>query len=453
MENKSLHAVIKEIQSVSGKKDKQKILVNNRDNLELKEFLRCVYDPAINFYQKKAPKATGTGSREFSKALLEDVVDKLSNRKITGNLAKQYLQDCIDTGDEICQYLLTLLISRSIGAGIADNTILSVWPNLWFSVPYMRCGLMDKKARKHFESLSRIIVEKKADGTFAYLKKLSDGTATAFSRAGSTYPQWLVQRLAKGLPDTSYVYVGELLIYKNGKLLDRQTGNGIYNSILKNGDEDEFKECDFVMEAWDVLPLADFEAGYSKLSCEYRLTSLEIKTLTAENINVIEYDIVDNLAAAYRFFAKKTQDGFEGAIVKDPNSPWKDHTSPFNIKLKIEFVAEYEITAVNEGEGKAKSMMGSVSVKSREGKIKSDVGTGWSDAQRIDIWNNKEAYIKQILSVKANEIIGNRDDSESFSLFLPVALDIRLDKTQADTYDMCVDQFNAAKEGKTYVEE
>jgi hypothetical protein len=86
-------------------------------------------------------------------------------------------------------------------------------------------------------------------------------------------------------------------------------------------------------------------------------------------------------------------------------------------------------------------MMGAVKLKSRCGKLRTDVGTGFSDQQRKDIF---EFGLPKIVTIKANDIIGKRG-SDTFSCFLPVFLEARLDKTVADTYDECVAQLNAAK--------
>ena len=97
-------------------------------------------------------------------------------------------------------------------------------------------------------------------------------------------------------------------------------------------------------------------------------------------------------------------------------------------------------------------MMGSLTVASSDGKIMSDIGTGFSDEQRKYFWN--EWYLSGIdlndhniiVTVKANDIV-TRKNSETSSLFLPVFVEERLDKSEADSYERCVEQLEAAKLG------
>lgn len=120
---------------------------------------------------------------------------------------------------------------------------------------------------------------------------------------------------------------------------------------------------------------------------------------------------------------------------------------PYNVKLKIAFEIDLEVVGVEEGTGKAANMMGALKLQSRDGLLKTDVGTGFRDTDRIDWWLNSVERIGSIVTVKANDIISNRN-SDTKSLFLPVFLEHRLDKVQADNYAECVAQFEAAKGGK-----
>lgn len=320
-----LFEIIKALQAATGSNAKQAILEAHKDNSLLKAYLKAVYDPALSYYQKKIAKHSFEGApvkASLGEEMLGDIQYHLADRHITGRQAERWLGDLYAAQQPETKELLELLIKRSIGAGVGDTMVLKTFPGLYFIPGYMRCSLMTPKIKKHFESLDIFIIQKKADGTFCYVKKPLEGTATAFTRAGTAYPQWLVQRLIKGAPKGNHVYVGELVIYKNGRLLDRQTGNGIYNSILKNGDEDEYKECDFLMEAWDLLPICDFEAGLCEIDYRTRFETLERHSVSTENIQVIDTDFVKNLDEAYKIYSTYTADGFEGTVIKDGASDW-----------------------------------------------------------------------------------------------------------------------------------
>ena len=74
-------------------------------------------------------------------------------------------------------------------------------------------------------------------------------------------------------------------------------------------------------------------------------------------------------------------------------------------------------------------MLGALVCESRNGNLKVNVGSGFSEEQRKEYWN--ENLVGKIVSVKYNEIINRKTDSVK-SLFLPVFMEIREDKTVAD---------------------
>lgn len=448
----TLYTIIKSLQSVQGSNAKTALLEQHKDNELLKEFMRITYDPSINFYQTKVPKSADwdtTGTHGMNIEWLAMLVDNLANRKVTGAQAKTYLGWYNHVMNTEHRELLKLIIDRSIGAGVGDTMVLKTWPKLFFSVPYQRCSLLDAKAKAKFSKLATFACEEKADGSFCYLVKEAGKTPQAITRAGSCYPSEFAEKIAEGIPD-GYVLMGELLVFTSpqydGKMdvLNRQTANGMLNSILKGGVVD----TNFVykMFAWDVVTVEEFRKGRSTTIHKERLVNLkEITTKSSiPYVEHIETTWVSSLEEAYKIYSSYTSQGIEGAVIKTEDFLWSNGTSKDCVKMKVEFEIDLEIYAVNEGTGKATGMMGSVSVKSREGILKSDVGTGFSDRQRKEVWDNPESYLGTIMAVKANDIISNRKD-DSKSLFLPVHLEIRLDKTFADTYDECIAQLNAAK--------
>ena len=81
-----------------------------------------------------------------------------------------------------------------------------------------------------------------------------------------------------------------------------------------------------------------------------------------------------------------------------------------------------------EGTGKNKGRLGALVCESSDGKIRVNVGSGYSDEQR-------EAYGKQVVgkiaTVKYNARIQDKGNNIE-SLFLPVFIELREDKDTAD---------------------
>lgn len=441
-----LYDIICTLQTAQGNLAKQAILMEHKDDELFKKYMRAVYDPGINYYQKKivpAKTLAVSPSKEFSQEAIDQMIGYLAERKDTGNKAIATLSMIHHSLNGEGQELVKLMIDRSIGASVGDTMVLKTWPDLYFSVPYQRCSLLDAKAKEKFSKLPLMYVQEKCDGSFLYLVKEAGKAPEAITRAGSKYPKEFSLRLAEGVPD-GVVLIGELLVYAGDNVLDRQTGNGILNSILKGGEVDE--QYDFGMTAWDILTPEEFKAGKSEHTYDDRLTSLKYVTDydSPNNIEFVNTTPVKTLEEAYKIYSEFTAQGKEGAVLKTGSFLWKDGTSKDCVKMKVEFEIDLEITHVTEGTGKATGMMGSVGVKTREGKLTSDVGTGWSDEDRKHVWKVRDTLVGKILAVKANDIITKRD-RETKSLFLPVAIEQRWDKTVADSLEDCERILSAAK--------
>jgi hypothetical protein len=351
--------------------------------------------------------------------------------------------------------LLEHIIKRKIaGTNVGETMVLKTWPGLFFIPPYMRCSLMTDKILKHFDNLKEIIVQKKADGSFLYLMKDVNEPPKAFTRNGSIYPQWMATSLAEGLPeDVNVVLAGELLVYPSGQCralpLSRKVGNGVLNSILQGEDEKEFDKYNFCMEAWDAIPVLDFKEGLCSVEYSHRLDKLLKFANECPNIEAIESHVVNNLQEAYKIYSSYTAQGLEGAVIKDPSAEWRNHTSPYNVKLKIEFECEMKIVGYYEGEGKAKGMLGGYTVASSDDKIVTNVGSGFSDQQRKDAWEAiriGDLPIGCIVTIKANDVV-SREGSNVDSLFLPIFVEHRYDKNEADSSERIRAQLQSAKNG------
>lgn len=444
-----LYDIVKSLQEAQGNIAKQCILMQHKDNELFKEYMRAVYDPGINYYQKKIPKPNHIGVCDFGELDIKEMLLSYAERKYTGNAAISLLKGHLETLNEHGQKLMSLLLDRSIGASVGDTMVLKTWPDLYFSVPYQRCSLLDTKAKEKFSKLPLMYVQEKCDGSFLYLVKEAGKAAEAITRAGSKYPKEFAEKLAEGVPD-SCVLIGELLVFTNprydGKMdiLDRQTGNGMLNSILKGGDV----ESNFIYKviAWDVLDPEEFYAGKSKRGYAQRLSALNIisRSNKVPNVEMVSTDQVHSLDEAYTIYSKYTAEGLEGAVLKTADFLWKDGTSKDCVKMKVEFEIDLEITGVAEGSGKATGMMGALQLKSSCGGLVTDVGTGFSDDLRNYFWINRDVMVGQIVSIKANDIISKRD-RDTKSLFLPVFIEERHDKTIADSLEDCESILASAK--------
>jgi hypothetical protein len=139
---------------------------------------------------------------------------------------------------------------------------------------------------------------------------------------------------------------------------------------------------------------------------------------------------VNTLAMAQELYQQKLAEGEEGIILKDPEGHWEDKRVKHQVKMKAELEADLLVTGFTPGTGKYEGKIGSLMVESADGQVKTSVGTGLSDEQRG--WDFKTEFMGRIVAVKYNALISDKKTGDK-SMFLPVFIEVREDKTIADT--------------------
>jgi hypothetical protein len=454
----AIYQIVKALQDASGNNEKLAILEANKDNDLFKAYMQAVYDPAVNYYVTKLPTGVAPGNMaRLDQEYLNWLAKSVKERKFVGKAGKSLLKVTLATFDAQGQELFGYIIDRKIGANVGDTMVLTTWPGLYFIPPYMRCASMDEKARERFDKEEYFYVQEKRDGSFAYLNP-----GRICTRQGSCYPDWFVGRMSAGV-DENEVLVGEMEVYRHAAtdagfatLLSRKEGNGVLNSILQGAEESEFEDYEFRYIAWDLLSLGEFETGYSGRPYEDRWDGLRTAVASHRynaSINVVQCWKVTSVAMAKARHTSLTAAGLEGSVWKTASGVWKDTSSGSkdNVKVKVVFEAEYVIVGSFEGKGKAKGKLGGLTIATECEKLTNDVGTGFSDKQREDLWAIRDQLPGKVVTCEANDISTARGKN-TYSLSLPVFIEIRHDRTIADTLERVLAQFEAAKLGKKLAE-
>ena len=269
----------------------------------------------------------------------------------------------------------------------------------------------------------------KMDGMRGVIVK-RDGRVVVFSRNGNTMTK-LDRHFEAVLSSVDNVVLdGELTVVdSDGVTLDRKTGNGILNkTVVETVSDEEVARVRFT--AWDLIDVCDFDKGIDKRTGVERLSRL--RAIPANPLfEVVQTFEIANLEEAQQLFKEQLAKGEEGIILKNNDHPWEDKRSKQCVKMKEVIEMDLKITGFAEGTGKASGMTGAIQVENKDGSIKTSVGTGLDDATRKDIWARQEELIGTIITVKCNGVI-SRKGADSKSLFLPVFVELRLDKTESD---------------------
>ena len=419
--------ILNEIAATSSRNEKEAIIRHEKDNELLKRVFFLAYDPFTQFYIRKIPAYETKQSIDFI-TLDESIngvsgLSRLSSRTFTGNAGTDHLKFLLSMSSASDAQVIERIIGKDLKCGASDSTANKVWPGLVHEFPCMLCTPFDEKiaAKFKFPALAQL----KMDG-MRFNAIVKDGKCELRSRngkeinlLGNLEEEFIA--LARG---SNLVYDGELLVNDKGIILDRQTGNGILNKAVKGTiGIDEAQKVHATV--WDVIPYDQFTAGVGTAQYAVRFAMLETSVLP-NKIHLVESTIVASLDEAQKIFEGYLSQGQEGIILKDTSGIWQDKRVKTQVKFKAELDCDLKIVAIQPGTGKYEGMVGAYICESEDGVIKVDVGSGLSDEDRKNF-----NVIGKILAVVYNARIKNKQGEES--LFLPRAVEIREDKTSANT--------------------
>lgn len=416
--------IIKQLNESNSPIYKVKVLEQHKSNMLLQRVLKMAIDTVAFTYGislKRIPsELTHTPTCSLSDAL--DVLEqKFATREYTGNHAIDMITLLLQSLTLDDAAVLLRVIDRDLKAGIGTTQVNKVIKGLITDLPYMRCSTFSEKTSAKIKYPA--IVQIKADGTFRNVIK--DGDSIRFvSRSGeeSFFP--MIAEEFSFMADG--VYMGELLVEG---ITDRAVANGLINS-------DNIPDTVY-MQLWDNIALDEWKAGYSAVPYVKRLELLSTKIgpIQTNKIQLIPSFIVNSIQEALAKTSEFMTAGFEGAVLKDMNTLFKDHTSPTQLKLKLEIEISVRITGFTAGTKgtKRESTFGAITFETDDGKIKGQT-SGFSDAQLKDFNSRRDELLFQIMDVQFNDLTKGRDN-DYYALSHPRFLQLRTDIAKTDTLE------------------
>lgn len=448
MQSDQVQSLIEKIAATPGKNEKVALIAVNKDDATLKRVLHAALNPLIKYGVRKFLPCGKIGGEQFNDGTWF-LLDILAKRECTGNAALDAIKVEMERLTPASATLLGRIILGDLRAGFEASTTNKAIPKLIPVFPYMRCSLPKdmKLDEANFGWSGGVISQEKADGMYLNVEHEVGGIVNISSRQGTQYPTGALDAFIAAIQMTLAPGTqthGEMVVMKLGKILPREEGNGILNHIAAGGDfaEDEVP----VFFVWDQIPLsAAVPKGKYEVAYIDRLANLisQLKKHPDPHIRLIPTKVVHSMKEAWDHYREMLALGKEGTVFKKRAAIWRDGTSKEQGKLKLKAPVELRIKGFNEGTGKFVGQLGSFACESECGKLKVNV-SGRGDKMRADVWAAKDDWLDAILCVEANAIMQPSDSSEFYSLFLPIVVERRMDKTVADTLEQIQAQFEAA---------
>jgi DNA ligase-1 len=193
---------------------------------------------------------------------------------------------------------------------------------------------------------------------------------------------------------------------------------------------------DSVFHIFDILPITDFNRGLYHIPLYKRIELLDKMRPYIEympNVELLDSLSVDlDLGEGHDQLNRYAKDmvnlGYEGIMIKDVQSPYECKRNTFWMKWKPTITVDLEVISVEEGTGRNSGRLGALVCEgSDDGKyITVNVGSGFSDGDRTDYWDNSDKIIGRTAEILCDVITQNQDGT--YSLRFPRFVRFRDDK-------------------------
>lgn len=395
--------ILETIKKESGSNAKKEILQANSQNQVLQKLLRYSLDPFMPFNVVKVPKVkarsemTLTGDEAWTEFFR--VADMCARREISGNSAIESLQSCFSLVTKEQESWMRKVLKKHLAIGVSTKSVNKVFPGL---IPTFDVSLAQKFESKRIEG-KRICIEPKLDG-IRCLAVVRNGQTIMLARSGKQITNFdgTIGRELSLLPDG--VYDGEIM------------GKDFVSLMRQAYRKEDVVTDDTYLAIFDFVPLSEWDSKKSQMSCEDRYIFLMHNVHSNKMFNylrVVNRSYCNNQEIE-KYHDEYVEQGYEGAMIKDLDAPYKFGRGFEVMKFKKFHDVDLKIEKLLEGTGRHSEKLGSVVVNYHGVEVQ--VGSGFSDSLRETIWSDPESFIGRMIEVRYQEV--TPDGSLRFPTFV-----------------------------------
>lgn len=385
--------ILAQVRSASGTNEKSALILANKGNDLLLTVLRMGHDPFEPYHIVKIPKTKSRSPLPDERARWNaffDAASSCATRSTTGNAAITLVQSAFEKALPEEEAEMRKILDKHMALGASTKTINKVIPGL---IPTFEVALAQKFEEKRIAGRREVAVEPKLDGIRCFAV-VENGHATIFARSGkliSNFDSTIGRDLAT-LGDGCY----------DGEIMG-QDFTDLMRQAYRKEDVDVSRTY---LALFDFLPLSEWKAKATNLSTRQRYEELQKRL--AGNTSVTCLRIVDrhyvpaSMKEITRLHDVFAAAGYEGAMIKDTESSYRFGRGWEVMKLKAFSDVDLPIVSLIEGTGKHEGKLGSV-VVNYEG-VEVQVGSGWSDELREQIWADPKNFVGRVIEVRYQEV-------------------------------------------------
>ena len=404
--------LLEEIFKTRGRNDKIGLLESAKADVQLetslKFLLQTAFDPYLHFGVGEIYDDNSYWGDSPDLELLQDLRDKLVTREITGNAAREEVNTTILCSDLMVRKWLVAAFSKNIKCGVATGSINKVFPGL---IREFEVQLCDKLEKGQELPKGTWIAEPKYDGLRCFMLFKDNQLVEICSRNG------------KPLYNMDYIGI-ELAQHIKDGVVDGEAFAADWNEStgVVRSSKTERSSASLKFRAFDYIEQSEWNARRGALRLSVRRENLRsligdkvVHTVITDGVNI------ETAEEAWKLAKQYSQQGYEGAVIKNLDAPYGFKRTRDWLKLKFEDTTEVTVIDFQEGTGRNAGRLGAFICKTEDG-IEVNVGGGFSDVQRTKFWERRNSLLGQTIEVKFQE------QTKDGSLRFPVFVRIREDK-------------------------
>lgn len=378
-----------DIERTGSRLEKERLLSRETDT----RFLRWALDPMVTFgvtadktvedhYRDVVSRSPGSVTGWWD--AFDSLLGQLSRRELTGNKASGAVGQLLmsapdpDTVTWACR-----VINGDLRCGVQLTTVNKVFPGLIEPFGVMLAREFDPE--RH--DVGGWIAQPKLDGLRMLVVE-----GRALSRGGRD-----IETVGHILEELSgfdgFVFDGEVMgvdDFDASSGRTRRKGSGPDTSLT-------YHVFDVVhLDQWKAKgtdPLSERTLLLERLFHLGGHRHVRVVPSTRLPLDVSLSDLSDNVRD--RFVAQ----GYEGAMLKDPDAPYAFTRSDRLLKFKPFRDADLRVVGFQEGRGRHRGRLGALLCEDEDG-VQTRVGSGFGDLERDAIWQDQELFLGRTVQVK-----------------------------------------------------
>ena len=424
--------IFTQLQATNSKLEKQKIIKDNANNQKFTDTLVFLLSPYIltGISTKKIDKKVKPWiyTNDYSWSSVKSYL--LSHNTGTDDDIA-YIQDFIYYQPEDMRDFYKGLITKSIKLGCDAKTVNQVLGKGF--IPSFEIQLAEKYFEKPNKVVGNFTLTEKLDG-FRLATIIHNDKIEFYSRQGQ-----LVEGLVEVEEDMrmfckenklhNAFFDGELVAVNCEELSSDENYKVVTKTARTKGIKRGLKYNIFDTLSYEEFMSQNCDTEYYKRRQLLNELSKNIN-LTYINILPVFYNGSDK-DMIMEYLNKARENHKEGIMINLDNGMYEFKRTTNLLKVKVMQDADLKIVDVYEGTGKNKGKLGGIIIEFiyKDNTYRCECGSGFSDDERIDYWNNPEKILNKIATIQYFEI--SKNDDGGYGLRFPVWTHrIREDKTE-----------------------